>query len=31
MIWGFASRYPGRIAIAALALLIAAGATSAVH
>src|SRR6478672_4551134 len=30
MIWGFASRYPGRIAIAALALLIAAAATSAV-
>ena len=30
MIWGFASHYPGRIAIAALALLIAAGATSAV-
>jgi ATP-binding cassette subfamily B protein len=30
MIWGFASRYPGRIAVAALALLIAAAATSAV-
>ncbi len=30
MIWGFASRYPGRIAIAALALLVAAAATSAV-
>ena len=27
MIWGFASRYPGRIAIAALALAVAAGAT----
>src|SRR4029450_4926510 len=27
MIWGFASRYPGHIAVAALALLIAAGAT----
>jgi ATP-binding cassette subfamily B protein len=30
MIWGFASRYPGRIAVAALALLVAAGATSGV-
>lgn len=30
MIWGFASRYPGRIAVAALALLVAAAATSAV-
>ena len=30
MIWGFASRYPGRIALAALALLVAAGATSGV-
>src|SRR5574338_1545430 len=30
MIWGFASRYPGHIAIAALALLVAAGATSGV-
>ncbi|HEY7007152.1 MAG TPA: ABC transporter transmembrane domain-containing protein [Sphingomicrobium sp.] len=28
MVWGFALRYPGRIAIAALALLVAAGATS---
>jgi ATP-binding cassette, subfamily B, bacterial len=30
MVWGFTSRYPGRIALAALALLVAAGATSAV-
>ena len=30
MVWSFAVRYPGRIAIAALALLIAAGATSGV-
>src|SRR3954449_4625631 len=30
MVWGFASRYPGHIAIAALALLVAAGATSGV-
>src|SRR5881398_1015404 len=30
MVWSFALRYPGRIAIAALALLIAAGATSGV-
>src|SRR3954454_1178898 len=30
MIWGFASRYPGHIAIAALALLVAAAATSGV-
>ena len=30
MIWRFASAYPGRIAIAALALLVAAGATSGV-
>lgn len=30
MVWSFALRYPGRIAIAALALLVAAGATSAV-
>jgi ATP-binding cassette subfamily B protein len=30
MVWGFALRYPGHIAIAALALLIAAGATSGV-
>ena len=28
MIWGFATRYPGRIAVAAVALLFAAGATS---
>jgi ATP-binding cassette, subfamily B, bacterial len=28
MIWGFATRYPGRIAVAAVALVIAAGATS---
>src|SRR5438034_4371248 len=27
MVWGFATRYPGHIAIAALALLVAAGAT----
>jgi ATP-binding cassette subfamily B protein len=30
MVWSFALRYPGRIAIAALALLVAAGAWSAV-
>src|SRR5256885_17139383 len=30
MVWGFASRYPGHIAIAALALLVAAAATSGV-
>src|SRR5690349_21027101 len=30
MVWGFTSRYPGHIAIAALALLVAAGATSGV-
>ncbi|MFL6751742.1 MAG: ABC transporter transmembrane domain-containing protein [Sphingomicrobium sp.] len=30
MVWGFAAHYPGRIAIAALALLVAAGATSGV-
>ena len=30
MVWGFALRYPGRIAIAGLALLVAATATSAV-
>ncbi len=30
MVWGFALRYPGHIAIAALALLVAAGATSGV-
>lgn len=30
MVWGFALRYPGRIAVAALALLVAAGATSGV-
>jgi ATP-binding cassette subfamily B protein len=30
MIWGFASRYPGHIAVAALALLVAAAATSGV-
>jgi ATP-binding cassette, subfamily B, bacterial len=30
MVWGFAARYPGRITIAALALLAAAGATSGV-
>jgi ATP-binding cassette, subfamily B, bacterial len=30
MVWGFALRYPGHIAVAALALLIAAGATSGV-
>src|SRR3954447_2369956 len=30
MVWGFASRYPAHIAIAALALLVAAGATSGV-
>src|SRR5947208_7996814 len=30
MVWGFTSRYPGHIAIAALALLFAAGATSGV-
>ena len=30
MVWGFATRYPGHIAVAALALLIAAGATSGV-
>src|SRR5436189_5347852 len=30
MVWSFATRYPGRIAIAALALLVAAGATSGV-
>src|SRR3954469_20137131 len=30
MVWGFAVRYPGHIAIAALALLVAAGATSGV-
>ena len=30
MIWHFASHYPGRIAIAALALLVAAAATSGV-
>src|SRR5262245_24568357 len=30
MIWGFTSRYPGHIAVAALALLIAAAATSGV-
>ncbi len=30
MVWGFARRYPGHIAVAALALLIAAGATSGV-
>ena len=28
MVWGFASRYPGHIAVAALALVLAAGATS---
>ena len=28
MIWGFATRYPGRIAVAAVALVLAAGATS---
>ena len=28
MVWGFASRYPGHIAVAALALLVAAAATS---
>src|SRR3954454_9045261 len=30
MVWGFTSRYPGHIAIAALALIVAAGATSGV-
>jgi len=30
MVWGFAARYPGKIAIAALALMVAAGAWSAV-
>ena len=30
MVWGFALRYPGHIAVAALALLVAAGATSGV-
>ena len=30
MVWGFTSRYPGHIAIAALALLVAAAATSGV-
>jgi ATP-binding cassette subfamily B protein len=30
MVWGFATRYPGHIAVAALALLVAAGATSGV-
>jgi ATP-binding cassette subfamily B protein len=30
MVWGFTSRYPGHIAVAALALLVAAGATSGV-
>ena len=30
MVWGFALRYPGHIAIAALALLVAAAATSGV-
>ena len=30
MVWGFASRYPGHIAVAAVALLFAAGATSGV-
>ena len=30
MVWGFATRYPGRIAIAALALLVAAGAATSV-
>src|SRR6478672_12356530 len=30
MVWGFALRYPGHIAIAVLALLVAAGATSGV-
>ena len=30
MVWGFATNYPGRIAIAALALLVAAAATSGV-
>src|SRR5690348_13497263 len=30
MVWGFALKYPGHIAIAALALLVAAGATSGV-
>src|SRR6478672_13966869 len=30
MVWGFARQYPGHIAVAALALLVAAGATSGV-
>src|SRR5947208_1722701 len=30
MVWGFTSRYPGHIAVAALALLVAAAATSGV-
>src|SRR5919107_6267084 len=30
MVWGFALRYPGHIAVAALALIVAAGATSGV-